>query len=159
MSRVDLWYREPGKPFPSLEREQYAQARAKGLGIGQASAAAGISVTTGSQYERHNSVRTRIGELRQTTDAYVGVSAGWVIAQLMKNVEEARENNAFKASNEALALIYKMITEDKSVTHNMARMLPHHVTPQQLQQKLKESFRQRELEARAGDSADEEEAG
>ena len=146
-SRPDPFRRDPGAPFDSLEREQYAQARAKGGSIKAACAAAGISGETGTKFERHPEIRKRISELRQGAETYVGVSKAWVLQQLQRNAEEARDSGAFKASNEALISIYKIISEDRGVGHDMARALPPNVTPQELQKRLKESFKAPRLTA------------
>jgi len=140
-ARPDPFRRDPGGPFDSLEREQYAQARAKGGSIKGACAAAGISGPTGTKLEQHPEMRKRISELRQGAETYVGVSKAWVLQQLQRNAEEARDSGAFKASNEALISIYKIISEDRGVGHDMARALPPNVTPQELQKRLKESFK------------------
>lgn len=139
--RVDLWRRDPNSPFDNLEREQYAQARAKGCSIKAACTAAGIGAPTGTLYERHDAMRLRIRELRQGAETYVGVSKAWVLRQLQQTIEEARDAGAYKASIEGLALVFKIISEDRGIGHDMARALPADVTPEQLQKRLRASFR------------------
>lgn len=140
--RVDPWHREPGDAFPSLERELFAKARARGAPVKVAASDAGVSYQTGVGYERHEAMRKRISELRQGAEDFVGVSKAWIVAQLKRNADEAREEKAFKSSNEALHLIYKIISEDRDLSANMARALPHTVSPAELKAKLKESFKQ-----------------
>lgn len=140
-ARIDPWRRDPNAPFDSLEREQYAQARAKGGSIKAACAAAGISGPTGTTYERHDAMRLRIRELRQGAETYVGVSKAWVLRQLQQTIEEARDAGAYKASIEGLALIFKIISEDRGIGHDMARTLPPNVTPDELNKRLRASFR------------------
>ena len=146
-NRPDPFRRDPGAPFDNLEREQYAQARAKGASIKAACAAAGLSPETGTKLERHEAIRKRISELRQGAETYVGVSKAWILQQLQRNAEEARDNGAYKASNEALISIYKIISEDRGVGHDMARALPPNVSPAELQKRLKESFKAPRLTA------------
>lgn len=139
--RLDPWRRDSGAPFDDLGREQYAQARAKGAGIKAASSAAGVQAATGTTYERHEAMRLRVRELRQGAETYVGVSKAWVLRELQVTIEAARDNGAYKAAIEGLGLIYKIITEDRSIGHEMARTLPPNVTPAELQKRLRESFR------------------
>ena len=139
-TRVDAFHREPGGAFSSLEREQYAKARARGDTITAASAAAGISSSTGTSFEKHEQMRKRISELRQGAETFIGVSNAWVINQLKRNAEEARDQGAFKASNESIHLIYKIMNENKDVASQMARALPPNVTPKQLKSELTKAF-------------------
>jgi hypothetical protein len=138
--RPDLNRRDPGAPFDQLEREQYAKARAKGGSIKAACGVAGISPALGTQLERLPEMRKRISELRQGAEDFVGVSKGWCIRQLMINAEQSREDGAWKASNEAIGLIHKMISEDVDISHQMARALPPDVGPQELQKRLSTAF-------------------
>lgn len=140
-ARPDPWRRDPNAAFDSLEREQYAQARAKGHSIKSASAAAGVTPPTGTTYERHDAMRLRIRELRQGAETYVGVSKAWVLRELQQTIEAARDDGAYKAAIEGLALVFKIISEDRSIGHEMARALPHDVTPEELQKRLRASFR------------------
>lgn len=141
-NRVDVWRRDPHGPFDDLAREQFAQERAKGRTIKQAAQVSGIALTTASQFAKDERMYERIRELRQGADQFVGVSVAWVLQQLRKNAEEAREVSAFKASNEAIGMIYKIISEDKSVASNMARTLPADVSRSDLQKMLRASFAQ-----------------
>jgi hypothetical protein len=140
-NRADPWHREPGMSFSSLERELFAKARARGCTIKAASSDAGIAIVTGTQYERHEAMRKRISELRQGAEDFVGVSKAWIVAQLKRNADEAREEKAFKSSNEALQMIYKIISEDRDVSANMARALPHTVSAADIKARLKASFK------------------
>lgn len=157
--RVDPWHRDSGDAFPSLERELFAKARARGATVKVAASDAGIAYQTGVTYERHEAMRKRVAELRQGAEDFVGVSKAWIVAQLKRNADEAREEKAFKSSNEALMMIYKMISEDKDLTAGMARALPHTVSPQELKAKLKESFRQPSALPAPQPTGDEEESG
>lgn len=138
--RIDPWRRDQGAAFDDLAREQFAQARAKGNSLKASAAGAGISYSAATQFERDERMRSRVRELRQGADNFVGVSVAWVLGELRKNVEGAREECAFKASNEALGMIYKIISEDKSVASSMARALPADVSRGDLQRMLRESF-------------------
>lgn len=141
-NRANLWARDPGGPFVSLERELFAKARARGATIKAASADAGITHVTGTKYERNDEMRKRISELRRGAEDFVGVSTACLIGELMRNAAEAREAGAYKASNEALVAVYKMVTEDKGgdMGRHTPRALSHSVTPAELKARLTQSF-------------------
>lgn len=141
-NRANLWARDPGGPFVSLERELFAKARARGATIKASSADAGITHATGTKYERNDEMRKRISELRRGAEDFVGVSTACLIGELMRNAAEAREAGAYKASNEALVAVYKMVTEDKGgdMGRNTPRALSHAVTPAELKERLTRSF-------------------
>jgi hypothetical protein len=136
------WRRDPAGPFDDLKREDFARARAKGGSIKASSNVVGIVYTTGIAWERHPAMLERIRELRQGAEDFVGASTAWVIQQLKVNVDAAREQGAYKASNEAISLIYKIMSEDKEIGLKVARSLPHTVSGNELQARLKESFNQ-----------------
>ncbi len=141
--------RDPGGPFDDYRIEQYAKARAKGGSVPASATATGISKATALRWEAHPEVRARVRELREGAEDFVGVSKAWVITQLKKNVEVARENNAVKASNEALIFIYKILMEDKQVAHQMASAkLPATAEGMDLQKALRASFSEPEHERR-----------
>ncbi len=139
-TRVDSFHRAHDGAFTSLERERYAKARARGDTITAASAAAGVSSATGTNYEKHEQMRKRISELRQGAETFIGVSNAWVINQLKRNAEESRDQGAFKASNESIHLIYKIMNENKDLASQMARSLPPDVSPKQLKSELNKAF-------------------
>ncbi len=147
--RTDAWARDPTGPFVALEKELYAKARARGVTVKAASADAGIAVETGTKYERNEIMRKRISELRQGAEDFVGVSKAHLIHKLMQNADEAREAGAFKASNEALLGVYKLISEDKGgdIGRNMPRALPHTVTPEELKARLEKTFKKKRAPA------------
>ena len=139
--RVDAFHREPTGQFTSLEREQYAKARARGANIKEASAEAGVSAVTGTQYEKHDAMRKRISQLRQGAETFIGVSNAWIINQLMRNVDEAREAGAFKASNEGIGMIYKIMNEQKDLAGQMARAMPAEIEGRELKRMLSNAFK------------------
>lgn len=141
--RTDAWARDPTGPFVAIEKELFAKARARGATQKASAADAGISYQTAIKYERHDEMRKRISELRQGAEDFVGVSKAHLIHKLMQNAEEARGAGAFKASNEALLGVYKLISEDKGgdLGRNMARALPHTVTPAELKARLTATFK------------------
>jgi hypothetical protein len=141
--RPDPYRRDPGAPFDSLEREQYAKARAKGASVKAASVSAGVSKQMAYELEKHDAIRARIRELRQGAEDYVGFSKAWILQQLKQNAEESRNDGAWKSSNEALGMMYKIMSEDRDVGHQMARALPPDVTPRELQKALRERFNQK----------------
>lgn len=133
--------RDPGAPFDEYRIEQYCKARAKGGTVHASGSHAGVSKNTAMKWEREPEVRARQRELRDGAEDFVGVSVAWVINELKQNVSVARQQNAIKASNEALVFIYKIITENKQLAHNMAAALPAPARGQDLQKALRESFR------------------
>lgn len=142
--RPDPFRRDPGGPYDSLERERYAQARAKGASIKSASTEAGVSPNVGYTYERHDSMRLRIRELRAGAETYVGVSKGWLLNQLRINARKARKAGSYKASNDALGLIAKIVMRDPSLADETPRALSPDVTPKDLHQTLTSRFHARQ---------------
>lgn len=136
--------RDPGMPFDDFRVEQYAKARAKGGTIAASGSHAGVVKGTALKWEKEPEVRARVRELRDGAEDFVGVSVAWIIGELKRNAKEARENNAFKASNEALLITYKIISENKQVAHQMAAALPAALEGKDLQKALRESFSQPE---------------
>ncbi len=133
--------RDPGAPFDDLRVENYVKARAKGGSVLAASTAAGVQKGTGIRWEKEPEVKARIGELRIGAEDFIGVSLAYVFTGLKKNAEQARDNGAFKASNEALFLIYKLMKEDKSSAAQMAAALPPaEAHGAALNRRLRESF-------------------
>ena len=141
--RPDLFRRDPGGPFDSLEREKFAQARAKGASIKAASTEAGVRPQTGYDYERHEEMRKRVRELRAGAETFVGVSMGWLVRQLTINAKRARKAGAYKASNEALGLIMKIVQRDPNQAANNPRSLPPDVTDADIHQTLTRRFHAR----------------
>lgn len=134
--RVDKWRRDPGAPFDDLAREEYAKARAKGGSIKASAQMAGVEPATGTEFEKHPEMRARIRELRSGAETFVGVSVGYILQELRRNVDIARENNQLKSSNEALKMMYDIISKDASVMHDAARALPPDTDPRKLKAKL-----------------------
>ncbi len=138
----DLFRRDPGGCFDDYRLETYAKARAKGGSIASAGVATGVSKETAKRWEQHPEMRARLRELRDGAEDFIGVSKAYVLRELQKNVELAREQNAIKSSNEALHLIYRIISEDNNVAHQMAaaKQLPTTGAGQDLQRRLKAAF-------------------
>ncbi len=145
--RRDAWSRVDGMPFDDVAREEYAKARAKGASPKVACQQAGVSAGC-ITWERDARMLARIRELREGAETFVGVSKAWVIGMLRKNAEKAHEEGQLKSSNEALSILYKILSEDRDVGAMMARALPHDVTPSELQRRLKETFAARKGEQR-----------
>lgn len=141
--RPDPFRRDPGGPFDSLKKERFAQARAKGAAIKSASAEAGITYRLGCDYERHDAMRMRIRELRSGAETYVGVSLGWLLSQLRINAKRARKAGNFKASNEALGLIAKIVQRKPDLDRDGARSLPADVSQQDVHAQLTQRFHAR----------------
>lgn len=143
----ELFRRDPGGPFDDHRLETYAKSRAKGGSVASSGTAAGIAKPTALRWEQAGEMRARIRELRDGAEDFVGVSKAWILNEYKKNVELAREQGAIKASNDALACMYKIICEDKSVAHNMAAAkLPATLEGQDLQRRLLSSFSQPDRE-------------
>lgn len=139
--RVDAFHREVGGAFSAHEKEQYAKARARGDNIKSAAAAAGITAVTATSYEKNEAMRKRISQLRQGAETFIGVSNAWIINQLMRNAEEARGEGAFKASNEAIGMIYKIMNEQRDLASQMARALPSDIEGRELKKMLSSAFK------------------
>lgn len=138
--KVLAFRRDAGCPFDDVRKDEYAKARAKGGTIRAASGVAGIDYATGLSWEKHPEMMARIRELRSGAENFVGATTGWIINELKKNVDLARDQNAIKSSNEALMLIYRIINEDKESAMKMARALPHTVGGRELQSRVMEAF-------------------
>lgn len=138
----DVWRRDQGAPFDDLAREQYAQARAKGDNIRTASTSAGIDYRTGMTFEKHVDMLARIRELRQGASNFVGVSVGFILSELRKNVELAREKGQLKSSNEALKLMYDIVKTDPNVANQVARQLPPGASTKSIKKQLLASLKQ-----------------
>ncbi len=134
--------RDAGMPFDDYRVETYCKARAKGGTVLAAAGSAGVHKQTAIRWEREAEVRARQRELREGAEDFIGVSVAWCIQQLKTNCMAAREQGAFKASNEAALLVYKIMREDKSAAHNMAAALPATTQGMDLQKRIRESFRQ-----------------
>lgn len=135
------WRREPGGPFDDLRREDFAQARAKGANIKAAGKAAQLGTyQTALEWSKHPDMLGRIRELRQGAEDFVGASIGYVIEELKRNVRRSRKEKHFKSSNEALGMIYKIISTDPTVRSQVARALPPQASGQNLQAALRNAF-------------------
>lgn len=144
---LDKLRRDKGHAFDEFRVETYCKARAKGGSVASAGTAAGVTKPTALKWEQHPEVRARTRELREGAEDFIGVSTAWCIAQLKRNAEEARDQGAFKASNEAILFCYKLMREDKNAAHNTAtKQLPATLEGMQLQRALRESFSQPERE-------------
>lgn len=135
------WSRLPAQPFNDVAREEFAKARAKGASPKVACQLAGVSVTN-TRWASDPAMLERVRELREGAENFVGVSKAWIIGQLKKNVEESREQGAYKASNEALTLLYKIVNEDKDIAEQMARALPPDVRTSEIKKRLRDAFAQ-----------------
>lgn len=140
--RMDRWRRDPGAPFDDLRREDYAKARAKGGTIRASAGHAGVEyTTTARQWERHPEMLARIRELRGNAENFVGVSVGYILAELKKNVEIAREAGQLKSSTEALKIMYDIVTTNPDVAQNTARALPPQLDQKTIKRRLLESLK------------------
>jgi hypothetical protein len=133
--------RDPGGPFDDYRLETYAKSRAKGGSVASSGVAAGVTKHTALRWEATGEMRSRVRELREGAEDFVGVSKAWILAEYKKNVDLAREQGAIKASNDALACMYKILAEDKNVAHQMASAkLPATLEGKELQRALLASF-------------------
>lgn len=135
-----VWRRDPGGAFDDFRRDEFAKARAKGGSIRASANVAGVTYTVALKWEKHPEMMARIRELRHGAENFVGATVGWIIAELKRNVDLARDQGAIKASNEALMLIHRLISEDKETSMKMARALPHTVGGQELQRRVMAAF-------------------
>lgn len=149
------WVREKGCPFNHAEREDYAQARAKGGTIKAAANLVGIGVETAYKWEKNPEMRARTRELRQGATNFVGVSTAWIVNQLRINVEEARNDSCYKASNEALKLMHTILTGSKDLAAQAARAIEPGVRPEEIQKRLRESFQEPPILSERADTEEE----
>lgn len=138
--RPDLFRRDPGAPFDNWEREAYAKGRAKGGSIKSSATAAGVTPQTARGFEKHPEMRARIRELRDGAEDFVGVSLGYIFAQLKDIAEQAKADGEYKPAIEALSLMNKMLSENKDAAANVARALPPNVQGKELTKRLKDAF-------------------
>ena len=151
---IDVWRRDPGAPFDDLGREQYAQARARGGTVPASANEAGVAKSSAIAFEKHPAMRERIRELRQGAQTFVGVSVGWILGELKKNAQLARDEGQLKSSNEALKLMYDIVRTDPNVANQMARALPPSASPKAIKKQLLASL-QSELNGGAVDTVSE----
>ncbi len=133
--------RTPGQPFHDLGREQYAVARAKGATIKAAAQEAGANYRDCQDWDKHPEMLERIRELRQRTTQFVDVSVGYILNELKKNAEIARDEGQLKSSNEALKIMYDIIRTDPSIANNMARQLPPTMSTKSIKAQLLKSLK------------------
>lgn len=145
MSRpAAAWNRAPGQPFEELSRERYAAARAKGQTAKAAAEEAGLVYRTGLEFEKNPDMKRRIQELRQHSETFVGYSVAFILSELKRNAEIAREEKQIKSSNEALMAMYKIISQDPDAVQNAARALPPDLDQKTVRKELLASLRHEE---------------
>ncbi len=108
--------RRPGDAFDCYQVERFVQERAAGHSVPVSADRAGVSRSTGLSFEAEEAVRERLRELRAGTQTTCTVSLAWICEQLKKNAVDSREGEEpnFKASNEALKLLYEIVTDPKN---------------------------------------------
>lgn len=134
--------RRAGQAFDAFEAEQYAQARASGQTIGVSATSAGVGLAAAKTLEKDPEVRSRIAELREGSKTITTVSPAWILEQLKINALESREGREYttinkageqvevtsapnyKASNEALQMMYEIIKTDDSILNGLGGGLP-----------------------------------
>jgi hypothetical protein len=116
--------RRAGEPFDEGQVEDFVQARANGSSVKVSAGHAGIGYDAAKTLEGSPEVRERLRELRAGTQTLTTVSAAWICEQLKVNVERARDCEQYKSSNEALKLLYEIVTKDSSVLSGIGHALP-----------------------------------
>lgn len=111
----DTFKRDPGGPFFDLKRETFAKCRAKGMSIKAAAEEAETSYASGSVWDKHHAMTARVTELREGADNFVPISIGWIVRELKKNAEMARDALQFKASTDTLKTLYDILKKDESL--------------------------------------------
>jgi hypothetical protein len=125
MSKVrDVFETLPSGAFEDSRKERFAEAVASGMPVSKASAHVEVRRETGYLWAKHPRMLSRIDVLRSNDLKYKQVSVSLVVTQLARNVELATEAGQFKASNEALAMLYKILKADKDVLRD-AGVLVH----------------------------------
>lgn len=143
--RPDPFRRDPGAPFDSYEREQYAKARAKGGSITAACQVAGISGPSGTAFEKHPEMRARIRELRDGAEDFVGVSLGYMLGKLKEVIEDAHKAEEFKSAIDGIKVMAQLLEGNSDAAANMARALPPEVQGKALQKRLTDAFAPKKL--------------
>lgn len=105
--------RRPFSVFDDAAVEDFCKARASGQTISAAAQHACVSRSRGITLSKDPEVNDRIRELRDGSNQIVTVSVAWVIGQLQKNATEAAKVGQFKPSNDALELLYEIVTKNK----------------------------------------------
>jgi hypothetical protein len=111
--------RRPLSPFDDPRLEDYCRARAAGQSPSAAATHAGYGKGHGPKLAVDPDVMERVRELRDGSNTLVTVSVGYIVQQLRKNAEEARDAGQFKPSNDALGLLYEIITKNKDLGQTM----------------------------------------
>jgi hypothetical protein len=121
---ADIYSREPLGAFHDLAKENYCKAISKGKSIKDGSVDAGVAYETARKWDKAAEIQQRISELRSMADEFVGVSIGWVLKELTKNVELARTKGQLKVSTETLKTIYDIVTKNPDLINDMPIAAP-----------------------------------
>jgi hypothetical protein len=103
--------RLPGQPLSDTASEAYARLRASGETCREAAELSGLR--DHMRLEKSPDFRVRVQELRGEIEEQPKLSLQWLVGQLMKNVEGARNAEQFKASTEALKHLHDLYRDNK----------------------------------------------
>lgn len=117
-SRVDAFFRREGLPFDDVRKETFAKELARGGSIPKASELADVNPKTGAAWKGNVAMIDRVRELRDGAETFIGVSKGWIVAQLKLNALGAQEDRKFAESTKTLELLYKILSLDKDMAGN-----------------------------------------
>jgi hypothetical protein len=117
--------------------ETYARCRARGVSIRKAAEEANISPITGQKIEKEDAFRERIGELKDATQAFTGITLAAIMQRLLRNADAAADCGDFKGSNQALAQLVTLVKEDAGRVSGALR----NVGARHGEKKIRENFR------------------
>lgn len=134
---ISMARRGDQEPFEDPRVETFARCRARGVSIRKAAEEANISPITGQKLEKDDAFRGRIGELKDATQAFTGITLAAIMQKLWKNSEEAAAEGDFKSSNQALGQLVTLVKEDAGRVSGALR----NVGARHGEKKIRENFR------------------
>ena len=139
-----------GAGFMDPKKEAFAQGWAKTGLLVRACEAADIVISTGAKWRGTPEMVTRIRELRAGAQTFVGASKATIANMLRENAENAAAQGKFKESNEALEMLYGMMSKDpdmKDGAEQASGGVSADMTPAELEEHRKKVFNIRALPA------------
>jgi hypothetical protein len=125
------------EPFDDARVETYARCRARGVSIRKSSEEANLSPISGQKIEKEDAFRERIGELKDATQAFTGVTLAAIMQRLLRNADAAAERGDYKGSNQALMQLTTLVKEDAGRVSGALR----NVGARHGEKKIRENFR------------------
>jgi hypothetical protein len=111
------WTRGADGSFNDIKKEKFATFLAGGKTMAEAARLIGLTEVTGRLWAKNDDMKDRKRILRATpaiSQTFV-VSIAMIVSELHRNAQLAREENQFKASNDALLAMYEIAKNEKSL--------------------------------------------